>query len=109
MSYDLYIGDESFNYTSNLASLFYDHIPAQRDRGGLHELRGLTGRQAANLLADAFERIHATHFRSGSTRAFRSKYDAENGWGSTDGALLFLARFMGACHANPRKRVGLWA
>lgn len=109
MSYDLYIGDAGLNYTSNLSPIFYDHIPAERDRGGLHELHGLTGKQAASAIADALDRIHSTYIGCGSTQAFRAKYDAKNGWGSTDGALLFLARFMAMCHENPRKKVGLSA
>jgi hypothetical protein len=109
MSYDLYIGDESYNYTSNLAPLFYQHMPAERGQGGLHELHGLTGKQAAEVLGSAFSRIHSTYIACGSAKVFRAKYDAENGWGSTDGALLFLGRFMAACHANPRKKVGLSA
>jgi hypothetical protein len=110
VSYDISIGGEGFNYTSNLAPLFYEHIPPQHgERGGLHELNGLTGKQACAVLSNAFERIHGTYINSGSTRQFRAKYDAENGWGSTDGALLFLARIMAACHANPRTKVSVWA
>jgi hypothetical protein len=109
VSYDIYIGGEGFNYTSNLAPLFYDHIPAANSRGGLHELHGLTGKQAASILADALDRIHSTYLRSGSTRAFRAKYDASNGWGSTDGALLFIARIMAACQSYPRRKVSVSA
>lgn len=107
MSYDVSIGDEWFNYTWNVSPLFYDHIPApdQETRGGINRLDGLTGRQAAGVISEAFERIHSTLCRGDSVRSFRSKYDAENGWGSTDGALVFLALIMAACHANPRKRV----
>ncbi len=107
MSYDVSIGDFSQNYTSNVARLFYDHIPQQRSRGGLHELHGLTGSQAARVIVQAFERIHSTHLRD--YRDFCSNYDPENGWGCTVGALIFLANIMGACVENPRKKVSVWA
>ncbi len=114
MSYDIYIGSENFNYTFNVSGLFYDHIPAERSRGGLHELEGLTGRQAAIVLADAFERINRTRHsvwsngKAGDSK-FCAKYDSDNGWGSAIGGLVFLANVMAACHANPRKRVRVWA
>lgn len=107
MSYDVGIGSESFNYTYNLAELFYDHIPASENgRGGIHELDGLTGKQATEVLANAFSQIIDTYrdCRSGASE-FSAKYDAPNGWGSTIGALLFLASIMAACARNPRKRV----
>ncbi len=110
MSYDVWIGDASFNYTSNVSRLFYDHIPEQRNRGGLHELDGLTGAQASRLLSDAFSAIHGTYLRvwtEGEVGAatFCQAYDANNGWGSTVGALIFLAQILAACATNPRKRV----
>lgn len=110
MSYDVYIGDQSFNYTYNVASLFYDHIPTERTRGGLYELEGLTGKQAVEVLAGAFDRISRTlhhHWQEhqiGEPR-FCAKYDAKNGWGSAVGALVFLANVMAACALNPRKKV----
>lgn len=112
MSYDVSIGDSSFNYTSNVAALFYDHIPAERSRGGLHELHGLTGKQASELLRQTWGHIHSTYlneWKSGEVGAarFRVKYDPPNGWGSTVGALIFLAEITSACHANPRKKVSV--
>lgn len=107
MSYDIGIGDFEANYTWNLGQLFYDHISAsdQSERGGLHALAGLSGKQALAVLDAAFERIHSTHIKANSAKAFRAKYDAENGWGDTDGALIFLARLMAACARHPRKKV----
>ncbi len=110
MSYDVSIGEHSFNYTWNMSKLFYDHIPADRDRGGLHELNGLTGKQAAEVLSDAFARIDQTrhgvwtHERIGDPE-FCAMYDAPNGWGSTIGAVLFLAEILAACALNPRKKI----
>ena len=114
MSYDIDIGSQCFNYTSNVSKLFYDHIPADRSRGGLHELHCLTGKQALPVLASAFEAMNRTYlnvWRDGDVgaTAFTSKYDAPNGWGSTVGALFFLAQVMAACAANPRCKVKVCA
>ena len=116
MSYDVSIGGASLNYTSNVAALFYDHIPAtEGNHGGLHELHGKTGKQAVAILDEAWSRIHNTKmdlWRSNlnglpvvGEPAFCAKYDAPNGWGSTVGALIFLAQITGCCAANPRKIV----
>ncbi len=112
MSYDITIADKSFNYTSNVAALFYDHIPATDSRGGLHELDGKTGKQAGDILADAFDRIHSTklsfwRYDTVGEPEFCARYDAPNGWGSTVGALILLSQVMAACYRNPRKRVSV--
>ena len=119
MSYDISIGDASFNYTSNVAAMFYDHIPQQDSRGGLHELHGKTGKQAAEILSQTWDRIHNTKlnlWRDNLQGAavvgepeFCAKYDAPNGWGSAVGGLIFLGQVMSACVANPRKKVSVWA
>jgi hypothetical protein len=112
MSYDLYIGDDSFNYTFNVSALFYDHMPADAnsERGGLHTLHGLTGRQAGDKIADALDRIGRTMRdlwkadEVGEPR-FCAKYDANNGWGSALGGVMLLSLVMAACYQNPRKRL----
>lgn len=119
MSYDVSIGDKSFNYTSNVAALFYDHIPAETSRGGLHELHGKTGKQAVEILGQAWDRIHSTKLDLWRDNLkgvavvgepeFCAKYDAPNGWGSTVGAMIFLGQVMAACARNPRKKVSVWA
>lgn len=111
MSYDVYIGSEGFNMTWNVGKLFYDHIPMERAKGGLSELDGLTGKQASQVLADAFERINRTRHKTARAveavgePEFCALYDAPNGWGSTVGALIFLAQILGACALNPRRKV----
>ena len=111
MSYDVSIGKDSFNYTYNVSQLFYDHIPEiEGDRGGLGRLDGKTGKQAFEILADAFERIHTTKLDLWERDAvgeprFCARYDAPNGWGSAVGALIFLAQIMAACARNPRGKV----
>ena len=104
MSYGVSIGDEWFNYTSNVALLFYDHIPPREEgcRGGLHAINGLTGKQAVVILRQGFANISASY---GADTRFGSKYDAPNGWGSTTGALIFLAQILAACAQNPHKKV----
>lgn len=115
MSYDVSIGDVNLNYTSNGCGIFYEHMPEREGtRGGLHSLHGLTGKQAVEILKPAWDAIHATwasDWKSGEvgSPAFCARYDASNGWGSTVGAMLFLARITAACAANPRKKVSVWA
>lgn len=105
MSYDVSIGDDSFNYTYNVSALFHDHID-----GGLKSLDGLTGKKSAEVLGEAFDRIHSTLLSvwvrdEVGEPLFCARYDSTNGWGSTVGALIFLAQIMAACHRNPRKKV----
>lgn len=105
MSYDVDIGPDSFNYTYNVAPLFHKHI-----NGGLQSLSGMTGKQAFAVLRTAFDSIDRealvlwSEGKVGEPE-FCARYDAPNGWGSTVGALMFLARIMGACAANPRCKV----
>jgi len=110
VSYDVSIGDFDGNYTFNVSALFYDHIPAERSRGGLHELDGLTGKQAGEVLHQMWRRIHNTKMNFWHTRAvgepeFCAKYDAPNGWGSAVGALIFLGELTAACAVYPRHKV----
>jgi hypothetical protein len=110
MSYDVDIGDRSFNITYNIAPLLYDHIPAVDAQGGLSEIDGKTGAQALVILSEAFDRLDETRhklWQSGfvGEPKFCAKYDVPNGWGSTVGAIVFLSRVMAACALNGRKRV----
>jgi len=97
MSYDVWIGDESFNYTSNVYKMFSDHID-----GGLTALDGLTGKQAVERLSTCFLEIDRSRVAE-SDKEFRDLYDAPNGWGSALGGIIFLARIMAACATHPRK------
>jgi hypothetical protein len=113
MSYDVRIGDFDANYTSNAGKLYHRHIERD-DETGLQALHGLTGKQAHALIAQALDRIHHEYVsvsKSGEigARSFCAQYDAPNGWGSTAGALIFLARIAAACAENPRKRVSVCA
>lgn len=75
MSYDISVGDWSGNYTYNVSALFYDHMPGEDD----------TERGGLNTI----------HGMKGK----------KAGWGSTVGALIFLAEIMAACYRNPKSRV----
>lgn len=121
MSYDISIGDHSFNYTWNMAPLFRDHIEDSGAGGGIKELDGKTGAEAAPVLGKAFRALERTirrlhddetkptwkdekgqrkAARSGD-KAMRAKYDAENGWGTTLSAVIFLGELMAACVECP--------
>lgn len=104
MSADIYISGDNFNYTHNLSRLWYDHIPDFGKGGGLREIDGLTGKAALHVLSGCFDRIWGAYLYS-SKDEMRGRYDAPNGWGCTEGALLFLARAMAACAMNPRSKV----
>ena len=107
MSFDVSVGINKFNYTSNLSKLFYDHIQeTEESRGGLYRLEGLKGCEAVPVLANALYEIDKTRTKLWKDGAkgepdFCNKYDAENGWGSTVGAILFLSLIMGECAMNP--------
>lgn len=104
MSYDIDIGDQSFNYTYNLSRLFHDHM-RDGDRTGLDALSGRTGAEAVTILADTFERIEKTRRRlwqdAPGDPAMCAQYDPPNGWGSTLGAVVFLGQLLAACALNP--------
>lgn len=110
MSYDVSIGTESFNYTYNLGPFFRDAIMDYGKGGGIRELHGVTGARACMILTTAFEDIHRVYlneWRSSvpGAQQFLAKYDAPNGWGSTVGAMIFLAQILAACSRNRRSKV----
>ena len=94
MSYDVSIGEYDGNYTYNVSSLFYDYM-----EGGLPALDGMTGRQAANVLAGFWSRVNTARI---ADPAFGARYDAPNGWGDTLGALIFIGEITAACAQHPR-------
>lgn len=111
MSYDVSVGKFSanytsnvwrMNYTSNVWRMFHNHI-RHGDKTGVQALDGLAGRAAGVILAHAIEAIHAESCSYESPGL--SHYDRPNGWGDATGAVLFLARILGACHRYPRSIV----
>lgn len=121
MSYDVSIGANSFNYTSNGNELFYSHMPAHErvddngavteDRGGIPGLDGLTGREAGARILAGMESMNRERNRLGSDAPGEAemcaKYDNPNGWGSLVGMLLFLGRIAAACAVAPDEVVSV--
>lgn len=109
MSYDVSIGSFDGNYTYNLGRLFHNHI--RSDGGtGLRCLHGMTGKQAHAILSAAFDSIHKEYLDAWKShevgaRTFCAEYDPANGWGSTVGAMIFLAQVSSACAQHPRRKV----
>lgn len=102
MSYDIDIGDREFNYTFNMSKLFYDHIPNEGKGGGIRELADITGAVGVTVIAAALSRLADTVISMGET-PMRAKYDAENKWGSTLGAVIWLGGILSACVDNPNE------
>ena len=83
------IGDESFNYTYNVADMWYAAIPET----GIRTHYGMTGRDAIGPLGEIISYMldHEKELR---------KIEPENGWGSYDGALDFVGRLISASLRN---------
>lgn len=94
MSYDVGIGNDSYNYTYNLAKLFHEHIP-----GGIYGLKGMTGAKASKIVNAALSEIKAR------PEAELDAYNAANGWGDWRGAVQFLEGIAASCSDHPRKKV----
>jgi hypothetical protein len=117
MSYDINIGERYFNETFNVSAVFYDHLPGDETcRGGLFWFKGKTGSEAIPIFKTFYENLNSNRdkHRPVVTRhmmeprpdeigeqKFLRKYDPKNGWGSTLGAIVFMAEFMIACVENP--------
>ena len=91
MSLDLYIEDESFNYTYNVAEMWYKVFP---DDKGMVYIDGMTGDRA-------FEKINKAFNYLIKNRKDMLKLEPGNGWGSHQGFLYFLMDLMIACMRYP--------
>lgn len=80
MSYDVSVGSESFNYTSNMAQMFKDLGAYPPD------WHGMTASDLAHSVSLALHRAVSM------TRWTLMEYDAENGWGNWESALEWLWR-----------------
>jgi hypothetical protein len=80
MSYDMGIGPLDFNYTYNVAKMWYASEPEK----GIRAIYGLTGEQALPVLRNmrAYMEDHWAEMLS---------YEPSNGWGSAKGAHEFLS------------------
>ena len=90
MSYDMHIADEDFNYTYNVAPMWYAAIPD----AGIRTHYGMTGRQALRPLRHIREYME-------DHRDDLVKLNPDNGWGDYDGALQFVTDLIGASLRNP--------
>lgn len=111
MSYDVSIGKFDVNYTSNVGSVFHDHIKRD-DVTGLQALNGLYGFQASSVLYAAWSNLNATRhamYQDGvvGEPAMEEKYNAPNGWGSLVGALIILGKITAACAEYPHEMVSV--
>lgn len=105
MSYDVLVGDKSYNYTYNLGNLFCEFLlPAAAPRPGIYALDGMTGREAAGFINEALESIQIA-IRQRGLEPFVAQYRPKNDWGDAHGAIMFLALIGTACAAKPKKRV----
>ena len=89
MSYDMSIGGESFNYTYNVADMWYAAIPET----GIRTHYGMNGREAIKPLEKIINYMleHEDELR---------KIEPDNGWGSYEGALVFVSHLIGASLRN---------
>lgn len=116
MSYDigLYLADGtevfSANMTSNVSEMWYENFECA---GGLQGLSGLNFGQARPHFKTFWENIDQERHslsRDGDVGdpVFCAKYDAENGWGSALGALIYVARLQSAWAMNPNAKLSVW-
>lgn len=79
MSYDMSIGDEDFNYTYNVAPMWYASEPEL----GIRAIYGSTGREAIPIL-------HGMRDYMEKHWVDMLAMEPDNGWGSALGAHTFL-------------------
>lgn len=90
MSYDMGIGEESFNYTYNVSDMWYTHYPEE----GIRKHYGMTGAESVPFLLSLF-----THMVNNKERL--EAMNPENGWGSYLGATEFVSELILAALRNP--------
>ena len=93
MSYDMKIADEDFNYTYNVAEMWYSCYPDK----GIRKHYGLTGKQALPILRKLRE-----YMEDNKTKL--KKMEPDNGWGSYEGALVFVNKLIAASLRHPRAK-----
>lgn len=111
MSYDVYVGgsEKDLNYTSNVRTLFYDHIPDNGKGGGLRELHKTPNTEVVEIMSKFFDSVEDARRNARPWDApevvgepeLSEKYDVKNGWGSLIGALVFAAQIMGEAAKFP--------
>ena len=94
MSYDMSIGDESFNYTYNVAQMWYACYPKK----GIRKHYGKSGKRAVKILRKLRDYMEENEEKL-------REYEPDNGWGSYKGALAFVSDLIAASLRNPD---GIW-
>ena len=89
MSYDMGIGEESFNYTYNVSKMWYGCYPEK----GIREHYGLSGEEAIPVLRRLREDMEDHSEQN-------IELEPANGWGSYEGALNFVSSLIGASIRN---------
>lgn len=92
MSYDMGIGELSFNYTYNVSGMWYASQPEK----GIRAIYGLTGAEAVPVLRSMRDYME-DHW------AEMLKMEPSNGWGSADGAHEFLGNLIKASLTYPNE------
>lgn len=90
MSYDMSIGEEDFNFTYNVAKMWYAAIPDK----GIRAFYGMTGKEAVKVQQHIFNYMV-------DNKEYLMQYEPANGWGSYEGALKFVAKLIIASLNNP--------
>lgn len=89
MSYDMGIGEESFNYTYNVSQMWYAAIPEY----GIRRFYGMSGKEAVKVQQHIFNYMV-------DNKEDLMQYQPSNGWGSYDSALMFIAKLIVASLNN---------
>lgn len=92
MSYDMSIADGSFNYTYNVSKMWYAAQPVD----GIRAFYGMKGKEAVKIQQQIFNFMV-------DNKEDLMQYQPENGWGSYDTALLFVAKLIIASLNNPEE------
>jgi len=92
MSYDLNIGDESFNYTYNVSKMWYACYPDK----GIRKHYGLSGKESVPVLRKLREYMENNYISL-------VEIEPDNGWGSYEGAVQFVGRLILAGIRNPNE------
>lgn len=90
MSYDMNIGGEDFNYTYNVAPMWYSAFPDD----GIRKHYGKSG-------ADAIPILRGLRLYMENNQEKLIKMNPDNGWGDYYGALEFVNKLIIASLRNP--------
>lgn len=102
MSYDVYVGGDSYNYTSNMRRFFDDM--------GAHPISwvGRDRKEVGREIGEALRKIARLVKSNGGWSTLKMTYDAKNGWGDVEGATRFLIYIWSACFEEIPDTVDVW-